>query len=120
MEVGTRRHFVLAFTFILNAIDGVLTVAWIVSGKAEEANPIMDHLLDVDPTVFMAVKLVLVALGSVLLWKLRHRRGAVISIFALFLIYYAVLVYHANALAEHFFPGETIEEALPPPGKLRL
>jgi hypothetical protein len=109
MEVGTRRQFewlklVLIVTFIINAIDGVFTVMWVLSGAAHEANPIMDHLLDSSPMAFMSVKLLLVALGTWLLWRFRRQRIAVIAIFFLFLVYYSILVYHFRAFAEHFFP----------------
>jgi MFS superfamily sulfate permease-like transporter len=124
MEVGTTRQFlwlkwVIGLTFILNAIDGVLTVAWVLSGHAQEANPIMDHLLDVDPVVFIVVKLTLVALGSFLLWRLRRIPAAVVAIFLLFIVYYSILVYHAQAFADIVFPEETIEESVPRPERLK-
>ena len=104
---------------MLNAIDGVLTVFWVFSGHAHEANPIMDHLIEVDPVVFMAVKLALVALGSFLLWRLRYKRAAVVAIFVLFMVYYGILVVHAYAFSSIVFPEETIEEAVPSPDQLR-
>jgi len=85
-------------TFVLNVADAVLTLHWIFGGHAAEANPLMDRLIHMDPTVFMTTKLMLVALGSVLLWRLRERRAAVFAIFALFLTYYFLLLWHLDAL----------------------
>ncbi len=124
MKVGTKRQFqwlkwIIGLTFLINAIDGVLTVYWVFSGHAQEANPIMDHLIEVDPVVFMAVKLTLVALGSYLLWRLRYKRVAVVAIFILFMVYYGILVYHTYAFSSFVYPEETIEEAVPSPDQLR-
>ncbi len=102
MDVGTDRHFtwlkgVVATIFVLNVLDGVLTVFWVSSGLAEEANPLMDELLHMSPALFMIGKLSLVALGSVLLWLNRNQPAAVVAIFCLFLVYYCLLLYHLEA-----------------------
>jgi len=101
--VGRAQHFdwlrgLIAGIFTLNVADGVMTVYWVLSGRARESNPLMDRLLDIDPLVFMVVKLALVALGSVLLWRLRRHAIAVTAIFALFLVYYWLLLPHLEAL----------------------
>lgn len=124
MQVGTRLQFqwlkwVLGIIFLLNAIDGVLTVFWVLSGNASEANPLMDHLIAVNPVVFMVVKLVLVALGSYLLWRVRHKRAAVVAIFILFMVYYGILVIHAYAFSSIVFPQEVMEESVPSPQQLQ-
>ena len=124
MKVGTKLQFkwlewVIGLIFLINAVDGVLTIFWVFSGHATEANPIMDHLIDVDPVVFMAVKLCLVAMGSYLLWRLRYKRVAVVAVFVLFMVYYSILVMHAYAFSTIVFPEETIEEAVPSPDQLR-
>jgi hypothetical protein len=100
-EVGTPRQFqwlkgVVASIFFLNVLDGLLTVYWIFTGQATEANPLMDNVLHISPGLFMGIKLGLVGLGSWLLWRLRQQPAAVISIFALFGIYYLLLLYHLN------------------------
>lgn len=124
MKIGTKLQFqwlkwIIGIIFILNAIDGVLTVFWVFSGSASEANPIMDHLIEVDPVVFMTVKLVLVALGSYLLWRVRHKRAAVVAIFVLFMVYYGILVVHTYAFSALVYPGEVIEESVPSPQQLQ-
>ncbi len=103
VRIGTIKQFqwlrgIIASAYVLNALDGVFTIYWVVSGHATEANPAMDTLLRWGPVPFIATKLTLVFLGSVLLWRFRRNAWAVMAIFAVFLVYYAVLLYHLSAL----------------------
>jgi hypothetical protein len=98
-NIGTPQHFVwleliVKAILVLNAVDAVLTLLWVHTGRATEANPLLAELVDSHPVLFVSVKLTLVALGSSLLWHFRRRRLAVIGIFAGFLIYYYLLLYH--------------------------
>jgi hypothetical protein len=100
-EIGTPRQFqwlkgIVASIFFLNVLDGLITVYWIFTGQATEANPLMDNVLHISPGLFMGIKLGLVGLGSWLLWRLRRQPAAVIAIFALFGIYYLLLLYHLS------------------------
>ena len=109
MEVGTERQIrflgtMIATVFVLNALDAVFTVYWIVGVETSETNPFMDHLLGIHPMVFVAVKLLLVALGSYLLWRHRRQRVAVVGIFALFIVYYWLLVWHLRGFNEFISP----------------
>ncbi len=103
LRVGTARHFswlhgVIAVVLVLNALDGILTLYWIFSGAATEANPLMETLLRLGPVVFIMAKMLLVFLGSMLLWRLRRHAWAVCAVFAAFLAYYYILLYHLSAL----------------------
>lgn len=103
MVIGTREHYrwlrgmVIALV-MLNAIDGVLTIIWIETGRFSEANPLMDLLLSTNPVLFISVKMLLVSLGTMLLWRCRDSGLAVISIFVCFTAYCYVLTFHFNAL----------------------
>lgn len=97
IELGKPEQFkwlegVIAAVFILSVLDGVMTLIWVFTDHAREANPIMDYLIGLHPAVFMVVKTALVALGSLLLYRLRTNRLAVVGIFVAFIIYYAVVV----------------------------
>ncbi len=97
--IGTSVHFrwlkgIVASIFVMNIFDGLMTVMWVFTGLATEANPMMDPLLETSPGLFMASKLALVGLGSVLLWRTRRQPMAVIAIFALFMVYYLLMMYH--------------------------
>jgi hypothetical protein len=98
-RVGTTEHFrwlkgIVKSLLVLNLLDAVFTLLWVRAGLAEEANALMRELVNDHAVLFVVVKVVLVALGSFLLWRRRHRPTAVIGIFTVFLAYYAVLLYH--------------------------
>ena len=101
--VGTKDQFqwlewFIKATLVMNVLDAVFTIYWISDHKAVEANPLLATLAHQYPLTFVLVKLTLVSLGSLLLWRLRKRPLAVIAIFAAFLGYYFLLVYHLEAL----------------------
>jgi hypothetical protein len=98
-RIGTAQHFVwleglVKALLILNLLDAVFTLFWINAGLAREANALMRDLVNHHPVAFVAVKLALVALGSYLLWARRESASAVVAIFAMFFIYYLVLLHH--------------------------
>lgn len=97
--IGTKEHFrwlegIVKSLLVLNLLDAVFTLLWVRAGLAREANALMRDLVNDHSVLFLVVKTLLVGLGSYLLWKRRHRPAAVIGIFAVFLVYYAVLLYH--------------------------
>ena len=103
MKIGDPRQYgwlewITAAAFVLCVLDGVMTIIWIVTGGAREANPMMDLLFQIHPAVFMLVKTTLVALGITLLWRLRRHALAVVGIFVAFIAYYFIVVaYHLTA-----------------------
>lgn len=106
MAIGSPRHYrwlegIVGVTIVLNVVDAILTLIWIFMGFAEEANPLMALLLDVHPVLFVLGKLTLVGLGTIVLWRLRRRAAAVVAIFAVFLTYYAIILYHLKAMNVH-------------------
>jgi hypothetical protein len=101
-RIGTIQHFrwlgwIVWGTLVLNVVDAFLTLYWITSGFATEANPLMAVLIEEHPLVFIVVKFSLVFLGSTLLWRYRKRPLSVICIFLAFMVYYGVVLYHLNA-----------------------
>lgn len=98
-QVGTETHFrwldgIVKAVVVMNLIDAVLTLLWVQAGFATEANPVLGQIVKEHAFLFVMSKLVLVFLGSWMLWRHRHRPLAVMGIFAAFMVYYAVLVYH--------------------------
>jgi hypothetical protein len=85
---------------ILNLLDAIFTLMWIQAGIAGEGNPIpiMDQALAGGPVGFMAVKLSLVSLGVLLLWRLRHRRAAAVAMIASATAYGSLCIYHLAAV----------------------
>lgn len=88
---------VLGAIFVMSALDGLLTIYWVSSGLATEANPLMAALLNLHPVAFMVAKLTLVAAGVLLLLRYRLKALSIVGSFALFLVYYYVIVYHLAA-----------------------
>jgi hypothetical protein len=103
-RIGTREHFrwlegIVKGTLVLNLLDALFTLFWVVNGLAEEANPLLDEIVHQHPLAFVTAKLGLVSLGSLLLWRYRHRPLAVVGIFVAFLAYYGLLLIHVDYLA---------------------
>lgn len=99
LKIGTAEQFrwlrgVVEAVLWLNLLDAVFTLWWVRHGLAVEANALLSDLAADHPMGFVLVKLALVSLGSVFLWRLRRRPLAVVAIFGAFLIYYLVLLYH--------------------------
>lgn len=102
-RIGTHQHFVwlggiVRAVIVLNVLDAVLTLVWVYTGQATEANPMMEVLVHEHPALFVVVKFTLVFFGTWLLWRQRKRATAVVAIFGAFLVYYALLLYHLSWL----------------------
>jgi hypothetical protein len=87
---------VIAAIVILNLLDAVLTIYWVHTGLADEANPLLQVLVSHHAVLFIAMKIVLGAVGAWLLWQHRHRAFAVIGAFSVFVAYYAVFLQHVR------------------------
>jgi len=103
MRIGNEQHFrslriIVAGVLILNVADAVLTLRWIDTGRAREGNVLLAGLAHHHPLVFVAVKLTLIGLGALLLWRLRRHRLAVLPLFVAFMAYYWLLIYHLQWL----------------------
>jgi hypothetical protein len=99
LVVGTRDQFkwlygVIEAIVILNLLDAVLTIFWVHTGIAREANPLLQPLVHNHVLLFIAIKIALGSLGTWLLWEHRHRAFVVIGTFSVFMAYYAVLLQH--------------------------
>lgn len=93
-----KLKLIIFFILMINILDSFLTVIWVVSGDAVEANPLMANLIDFHPVLFMFCKQLLVFLGSVILWRFRENMFAFLSIFVIFLVYYATLLHHLRVV----------------------
>ena len=105
--VGTPEHFrwlhgISKCLLVLNLFDGILTVLWIQLSYAREWNVFMRGLAHSDLVLFMLVKLAVVSLGTLFLWRNRHHPLAIVAIFLAFSAYYLVLLYHIQYLTIFF------------------
>jgi hypothetical protein len=85
-----------AVIIVLNLVDAVFTLLYTGVGLASEGNPLMDQVLRESPTMFMAVKLALVSLGVLMLWRLRQRRAAAVGLVASAGAYSMLALYHLS------------------------
>jgi hypothetical protein len=102
-KVGTPKQFrwlhgIVKAVIVLNVLDAIFTLLWVQTGLANEANVLLQDLVSNHTVLFMVVKLVLVSLGSILLWRYRKHPFAVAGLFLVFLAYYSILLYHLSFL----------------------
>ena len=99
VALGTGEHYqwlgaIAKSLLVLNLLDGVFTLIWVEHFGAGELNIMMSDLIHDSALLFMFVKLTLVSLGTLFLWRNRRNSLAVISIFVAFFCYYLVLLVH--------------------------
>ena len=100
-RIGTAEHYrwlhgIVKALIVFNGIDAVFTLFWVRAGLAREANALLRTLVNEHAVAFVAAKLALFSLSSLLLWRLRHRHAAVIALFVAFVAYYLVLLHHLS------------------------
>lgn len=110
--IGNATHFrwldgIVRTVIVLNLLDALLTLWWVEAGFATEANPFIRWIVEEHAVLFVVSKLSVVMLSTLLLWRLRSRALAVIGIFAAFLVYYGILLYHLSFAS--FLLGQLFE-----------
>lgn len=79
---------------VFSMADSLLTYAAVRSGKATEANPLMNVLLESSVFSFIFIKALLTLLGSYILWRNITNQYAIIATRALAIGYGALIIYH--------------------------
>jgi hypothetical protein len=100
-SLGTEQQFswlriLIIAIIVLNILDAIFTLFWVNAGFAKEANVLMRQLVHNYPVLFVIVKFSLVFIGTYVLWKNRFNKIAVLGMFVVFLIYYALLLHHLS------------------------
>ena len=100
-KVGTATQFrwlegIVKAVIVMNLIDAVMTLWWVRTGFATEANPFLEQIVTEHGILFVTSKIALVFLGTTLLWRFRTRPLAVLGIFAAFMVYYEILLIHLS------------------------
>jgi len=90
----------LGLTAVFNLVDAVLTLIWILTGHAIEANPLMASALDFGPVIFMLTKITVVSLGLTILWIRRKRVWVRYAALAIFGMYSYVMMIHASFILD--------------------
>lgn len=97
--IQRRFSHLLAFLLLLNIADTLFTLEWVYYlGIAEEANPIMAHLISIDPLLFVVTKLTLVSLACLLLWRIRETTKAAWALVGVTIFYVGIIGIHGFIL----------------------
>jgi hypothetical protein len=81
----------------LNVLDLLLTLRLLGDGSATEGNPVMRALIGNDPLIALFVKVALVALVSLGIWRQRRYR-MILGLAVIFLVAFSVLTLYELAL----------------------
>jgi len=90
----TKFKNMLVAIVALNLFDAVATLTWINLGLAEEANPLMEPLISYCPSCFVAVKMAIVFLVCLFLWKERENSYALLASKIVFAAYTVLALWH--------------------------
>ncbi len=103
----TRYFGILAVLLnILNVLDTFLTIHWVTNGIAEEANPLMDYLIELSPLLFAVTKIALVGMGSFLLYRYKESRASWVALGCCLFVYTWIMVIHYQIGADNLsFPS---------------
>jgi len=82
------------FLFALNFFDAILTVYWVHNGFASEGNQLMAGLLEIGYMPFLAVKLSVGAIASLVLWRWGNLRLAKFGLNFALVIYISLMGIH--------------------------
>lgn len=88
---------ILGLTFIFHILDAWLTLGHLARGGSE-LNPLMDALLQIDPRLFLVVKLTLAGVGLFILGLHQNFPYARRAAACLFLLFLALVGYHVFLL----------------------
>ena len=107
LTIGTGEYVrflngIAKWLIVLNLLDGIFTLIWVEHFGAGEWNVMMRDLVYQSPLLFMLVKLTVVSLGTIFLWRHRSRALAVISLFVAFFSYFLVVLYHLQYSSQVF------------------
>lgn len=89
-----RFHALIVGIFVMNVLDGWLTIVWVNLHLATEANPLMNALLQIDPGLFMAGKLGIIFMSLQIIRNYRHRLSAMLTLLFAFWLYALIIAYH--------------------------
>ncbi len=90
---------ICAAILLLNLIDALLTLLFLQSGLAEEANPLMDLAYRTSPMAFLLLKLAMVQAGILILHYHRRVPVAQHALHGVAAVYVAIVGYHLAFVA---------------------
>jgi hypothetical protein len=99
MDILSERTslWILGLILVLNGIDLIATLYWVLGNWATEANPIMGFTLTVSPMAFAVTKVFLVSAGVFILLNTPRSKIKDIVILGLAGLYSLTVAYHLTA-----------------------
>ena len=80
----------------MSLLDALLTIGWVVTGRATEANPLWADLVETNPSAFLVWKMALVMAAGALFYRHALYRIARVGLVIGLVAYAGVLGYHAR------------------------
>ena len=85
-----RYSAFLIFIFVLSCVDALFTVAWLQSGLATEANPLLERLLESGGFSFAATKTLMTFVGCYILYKVKdesvYAKGVIVGLLGMYVL----------------------------------
>ena len=89
-----KQKILLLGIFLMSCVDAVFTLMWVHLSVGEEINPILAYCLQGGKIYFVLAKVLLTSLGLFLLHLCRKNVKARRASTALFIFYFALILYH--------------------------
>lgn len=80
--------------FTLNLLDAVFTIYWVRNGIVTEGNQLMATLLDIGDLPFLAVKVAVGAVTTIVLWRWQTKRLAKYGMALALAVYVSIMCIH--------------------------
>jgi Domain of unknown function (DUF5658) len=80
--------------FTLNLLDALFTIYWVRNGIVTEGNQLMATLLDIGDLPFLAVKVAVGTVTTVVLWRWRSKRLAKYGMALALAVYISIMGIH--------------------------
>ncbi len=95
------KYFKISLSLLVffNLWDAFVTIFVLEKGLGRELNPIMAHVYQFGPALFLFVKLSLIALGCLIVWEGRHLAKVRTVSFLLTIMYAILFTYQVFSLA---------------------
>ena len=91
---NTLYGVMLTLLLLFSLIDAFASAVWVDYRFADEANPLMAALMDIDLSLFLYIKISVTIFCCALLWKIRERNVAKVGLLVVLTIYTYILYKH--------------------------
>ena len=101
-----KNSFLIYCIFLLSILDAILTLAWIKSGLAIEANPFLAPFLEMGDCAFYGIKILITGAACIILYFNKHRALGSVIISATVIMYVLLTLYHFLGAWASLYPED--------------